>query len=219
MPSPLAHGSLIFLVPPLLERRSRFASWSTTKRWVLYACLLVALGAPDLDFLLRLALDQPWLDHGGATHSLAATLLFAIFFAVLIRATLKPPMTLATLALLGGACCGSHLLLDFFTRGRGLMLFWPVSTLRWRFPVPLFYGAEHSHPWAIHLHLITLVTESAFAYAVWLLARRIRKRQAAQAGPTAASTAKTPARDAAATRPASGQALGLHRDENPAADI
>jgi inner membrane protein len=66
--------------------------------------------------------------------------------------------------------------MDWFTKGRGVMLFWPVSSQRILPPFNLFYGVRHSEGLFTHHHMITLATESLtllpLLAAVWIWASR-----------------------------------------------
>ena len=55
-----------------------------------------------------------------------------------------------------------HVLMDFFTFGRGVMLAWPFSPDRLSPPVYLFYGLRWSEGLASPMHLVTLMTELGF---------------------------------------------------------
>ncbi len=142
--------------------------------------MLVMLTAPDLDFIPFLITggryDTPLLQHGGATHSL----IFGVVAAVLFAALFGPMVRLSRLRLfsVGLLAWWSHIVIDFFTWRGGVTALWPITDQRFASPIPLFYGARHSEPLAIDLHLITLATELAFALVLCLIAR---KRTAAAA--------------------------------------
>lgn len=192
MPSPLAHGSLVLLARPLLgpERTDRL---TRHQRWALYGMVVFALWAPDLDFLFLLLPEHPLLGHGKITHSLAAALLFTPLFVWICRGVWRIDLSMRTLAMLGFACYLSHIVMDYFTAGGGVMFAWPSSTERFASPVPLFFGAEHSQLLAWRLHLITLVTELAFVAVVWGVAIWIAQRRVVPAAPRPSHTAEAPA--------------------------
>lgn len=178
MPTPLAHGALALLGRPLLHRRG-LAAMSRRQRWSFYGLMLLALWAPDVDFALKLLPDDPMHDHGTMFHSFVAAAVFAPLFALVARGLFRLPMSAGLLAAVGGLCYVAHLLMDACTRGRGVMLLWPFTAERYVTPVPLFFGAEHSQPWAWRLHLISLATELAFVLGVWLVARWLMRERAA----------------------------------------
>ena len=177
MPSPIAHSSLVLLAPALL----RGGGWETLlrkQRLILYGAIVFALCAPDLDFLTVLLLgESDVIGHGAFGHSFLVGAIFACFFAVACRLLVK--LDLVRLWVIGCACYWAHLLMDVATRGSGVMLLWPFSYERFALPIPLFYGAHHSHPLAWKLHLITLANDLGFAavvgIAAWLLTRGRRR--------------------------------------------
>ena len=59
--------------------------------------------------------------------------------------------------------------MDFFTIGRGVMVFWPLSLERFASPVPLFYGLHWSDGYLSERHLITLVTELGFLFLLGIV--------------------------------------------------
>ncbi|MFA9479103.1 metal-dependent hydrolase [Phycisphaerales bacterium AB-hyl4] len=176
MPSPIAHVGLAFFARPFLARHPAAHALSRPRRWAFYALISFALIAPDLDFALAFIFTHPLHDHGTYMHSLFAAILFAPLFAFIAYPLLQRSIPRLTLALVGFAAYSSHLLLDLFTPGRGIMLAWPVTTERFASPVPLFFGAHHSQLWAFHLHLITLLTELIFVALVGLTAHYLSPR-------------------------------------------
>jgi hypothetical protein len=65
--------------------------------------------------------------------------------------------------------------LDFFSGRRGVMLFWPLSSWRFKHPVKLFYGTRWSAGIASKHHLLTAATEIGFAVVALLLLRLARR--------------------------------------------
>ena len=77
-----------------------------------------------------------------------------------------------TWAIGGLLCCWSHIAMDYFTVGRGVMLFWPLSLARFDSPVKAFYGLRWSAGlWSTH-HLYTFVTEILFIASLLFLLRQ-----------------------------------------------
>ncbi|MFP4145137.1 MAG: metal-dependent hydrolase [Phycisphaeraceae bacterium] len=164
MPSPIAHSALVLLARPAAGR-DRLDRLPRSRRWGLYALVFAALLAPDVDFLLGAIWPAELLDHGAAMHSLAVAGLFGGGFALAGRLVAGPRLSWPLLWTLGAAAYASHLIMDALTWGGGVMLLWPLSAERVASPVPLFYGARHSQPWAWRAHLTTLMTESL----VWMV--------------------------------------------------
>ena len=95
---------------------------------------VLASVVPDLDvlaFRLGVPYDASW-GHRGATHSIAFALLLglvALLFASRVLARRSVAFSFVALA------AASHGLLDMLTNGgRGVALFWPVTTERFFFP-------------------------------------------------------------------------------------
>ncbi len=72
-------------------------------------------------------------------------------------------------------CYELHVLADYLTWGRGVMLFWPFTPERFAPPVYLFYGLHWSDGLFSVRHLWTVLTELGFA-AVLLAALELRSR-------------------------------------------
>jgi len=174
MPSPIAHSAVALIAWPALHDASA-APPTRWRRLALLGALFFALCAPDLDILIGAATaEDAFADHGGRVHSLLAGAGFAVAFAVGVRLVVDRPWS--RLWLIGTLAYWSHLVLDACTRGRGVMLLWPLSTNRFRLPFPLFYGVRHS-PWGTWRdYSLMLVTELAFVGLVWVLSRRFRGR-------------------------------------------
>ena len=146
-----------------------------------YVAVLAALWIPDADFIVRMLVGHPAARHGGATHSLAAGILFGALFALACRRRYGSAVSTRLLWVLGTLCSWAHALMDMATWGNGVMLLWPFSLERLRV-VPLFFGARHSELMNWRLHLITLTTELLFIVPIWWLSRRVRSQPAGTAG-------------------------------------
>lgn len=170
MPSPVAHGSLVLVVSALVGRHDRLRQAVADAPAFFYLAALAALWAPDVDFLLRLLIDDPALRHGGATHSLAIGVAVGVVFTGACRARYGAAFPTTLGFGIGAACAWAHALMDMATWGSGVMLLWPFSVDRYR-TVPLFFGARHSQPGAWELHLVTLLTELLFIAALWWVVR------------------------------------------------
>lgn len=176
MPSPVAHAGMVLLAGRWTPR-SAPGRLLPSPAWS--AALVFMLCLPDIDFLVARLTGIDVLGHGGALHSLLFGVLAGTLFGSIAAAVDGPwsAQRWGRWSALGVGCVWSHLLLDMFTRGGGVMLFWPLWNERIASPLTLFYGAHHSQPFAFHLHAITLSTELLFVGAVWLLARRRTQRQ------------------------------------------
>ena len=174
MSSPIAHGSLMFAIWPVVRRRLD-QPLSITRRCSLWGLLLVMLLAPDADMLLGPLTGQPLMHfHNQFSHSVFVGVAAAVLFAIVCRWIVGGRWVFWVLA--GFLAYLSHLLIDIATFGRGVQLFWPISDARVSAPIPLFFGVRHSVGAPLGAHLITLVTDSMFGLGVWLMARWWRLR-------------------------------------------
>ncbi len=186
MPSPLAHSSLLLAaVPPL---RDHFDTLTPARRRLLLLWLACALLAPDLDLLLGLLTGHGLRPlHGGPTHSLVLAPVFGLLWACAGRAITRDAWRYRNLALLAAAAYASHIVMDFFTPGRGVGLLWPlplgdqtwlnVNAHRFGSPIPLFVGVEHSNWKDLGHHARTLATELAFATLMLGIGHVLRRKR------------------------------------------
>lgn len=174
MPSPLIHlavAAAAARIAPLPD--------APRPRLRLFAVSAVASMLPDVDaaagILSAVSPQALSLVHNQGTHSLLFLLLAAPLLSLLARPFLRSLRYRTVLALIA-ALLASHLLLDFFTWGRGLMLFWPFCDARYASPVPLFYGVRYALGLRTPAHLVTLATElltlALVALPVFLFRRR-----------------------------------------------
>lgn len=161
MPSPLAHsvaGYLFAQVFPLdlsPNRESRVGQLE-----LLWAIFLA--NAPDLDFIPQIITGQPL--HRGLTHSLPFLLLGCAIAAIAPWITKKIAYRPAFFWTTGLYAC--HLLLDFFTQGRGIPLFLPFSATYFSSPLPLFLGFDLSLGLLHVRHLFPLSLELVYAAVI-----------------------------------------------------
>jgi membrane-bound metal-dependent hydrolase YbcI (DUF457 family) len=143
--------------------------------WPILAAIIALSIAHDFDFGLGLALGDVSRYHN---HFMSSALIGFIVaagvggFAALRRRAVG--WLWFGVALF---CYQLHIVLDFFTNGRGVMLFWPWSTERISSPVSLFYGVHWSQGWLSSQHWVTLVTEGLFVSACALVVHMALKRK------------------------------------------
>ncbi len=175
MPSPLAHLSAGYMI----YRGSRGRALDRTRGrffTVIQALLLIFLSQlPDIDSVAGFLADDFGAYHNQFTHSLFVGVPAAAVVAVAARlARLKRAMLWFWVALLSYEL---HVVMDYFTVGRGVRLFWPFIEQRFQAPVKLFYGFHWSQGFFSIHHLWTVLTEAIFVLVVaggwWLLMRRM----------------------------------------------
>ena len=163
MPAPLAHLSFGYVIYRITQRIIPRASIPRFffNRYVLLAAALFFSMLPDVDAAFGILFGNFGRYHNQWTHSL----FFAIPPSLLVYLVLYPlkkstALPMALLCLLG---CITHVGLDYFCYGRGVMLFWPLSSQRFSSPLLLFYGVRWSDGlFSIH-HLSTILNELLFA--------------------------------------------------------
>ncbi len=177
MPSPLAHMATGYVVFEVARSHMPKADSSLLRRGIL---LMGALGfslLPDMDSLAGVLAKDFGRYHNNLTHSFAMGLYASLVIAA--GSYILDRKRVGTWTLLGLACYELHVLMDFFTVGRGVMIFWPISPERWEPAMKLFYGLHWSDGWFSHKHLWTLLNELVFAFILLSGAKWLRKRRQA----------------------------------------
>jgi membrane-bound metal-dependent hydrolase YbcI (DUF457 family) len=175
MPSPLAHSTMGYVIYRMAKDRS--SGQGLGKVGPLPNLLILTVGLsllPDIDSIAGVALGDFGRYHNGPTHSLFVGLAVALLVAGVAQWTRRSGFfywfAIASL------CYQSHVIFDFFTVGRGVLLFWPLTSARFQSPVRLFYGLRWSDGFTSIHHVWTLLSELGFALllvaAVHLLERK-----------------------------------------------
>jgi inner membrane protein len=169
LPSPIAHTTVGYLVYRASRRRlPHFQERQAGPFPVLLVLAVVVSMLPDLDAVLGAITGDLARFHNNGTHSLIVGAGVALLAAVLLSWR-KRSHFLAWFWMIF-ASYGMHTVLDFFTYGgRGVMLFWPLSPVRFDSPFKLFYGVRWSEGWISTHHLWTIVSEFGFVLLVFLV--------------------------------------------------
>lgn len=168
MPSPLAHAVVGYLVYRAFRSRIPQQSSARVRR---LPRLLIATTSfsmlPDVDVVAGILLGDFQRFHNafsnGVTVGLAVALAIGGF--VWLKQRSGHWFWFATALV----CYELHVLMDFLTIGRGVMLAWPFTSDRFASPVKLFYGLHWSEGFTSPMHLVTLGTELAFLLVVGLI--------------------------------------------------
>lgn len=137
------------------------------------ALLLVVAAAvlsllPDLDCVVGVAAGDFGRFHNNITHSFAFGAVVSLLVAVVLVSAVGKGTGPAWF-LFAFTCYGLHVVMDYFTAGRGVMALWPFMSDRFGSPVCLFKGVK----WATGLwssqHLLTILNELLFVAALILL--------------------------------------------------
>lgn len=162
MPSPIAHTTMGYVIHKLYQARR--PGRSLGRLGPLPGLLVLAAGLsllPDVDSIAGILLKDFGRYHNNGSHSLFVGLAVALAIGGLAwRIKRSGFVDWFVLVLL---CYQFHIVLDFFTVGRGVMLFWPLSAARFQSPLKLFYGLHWSDGILSINHLWTLFNELAFA--------------------------------------------------------
>ena len=121
---------------------------------------------PDIDSIAGLLLGNFGRYHNGPSHSLLVGLVVALLFGGIIWRVRRSGFShWFTIALLSYQF---HIIFDYFTIGRGVLLLWPLTSDRFQSPIKLFYGFRWSHGLISITHIWTLLSELGFALLVVL---------------------------------------------------
>ena len=116
----------------------------TPHAWEAWALCLVSANLPDLDFIPGFLAGKPLAFHRGPSHSPAAGLLAALLGASLFTWSSIPWLTRAALIFLAYI---SHVGLDYFTKGGGVLFGWPFTPYRSRAAHPWFPAVTLGRTW------------------------------------------------------------------------
>jgi membrane-bound metal-dependent hydrolase YbcI (DUF457 family) len=189
LPSPIAHSAMGYVIYRFSKRKSGGNSGENSpakKSLLRYSPvhLMVIIGfslIPDMDFVAGVLLGDLSRFHNNSTHSLIVGLGIALIFAFLF--SLRKRSAFFSWFWLILMSYEMHIVLDFFTHGgRGVMLFWPLSTMRFDAPVDLFYGVRWSDGWISVNHLWTIVSEVGFVLLILLVFWLLEKIQSMKTG-------------------------------------
>lgn len=170
MPSPIAHiaaGYVVYrIAAPMAGRLPDMQSG---------AGLLVSAGVlsmlPDADSVLGILTGDFGRYHNNLSHSVFVAALVGLAVAAMAGRAGRDHF--AFWFGFAFACYALHVVMDYFTWGRGVMALWPLRPDRFSAPVVLFYGFHWSQGWVSPQHLRTLFTEAPVAAAAVLAARRL----------------------------------------------
>ena len=173
MPSPIAHIAAGYAVYRLFGKKLPVPVEKGAVLFGLAACVTLSL-VPDTDCVVGVLAGNFGRYHNNVSHSLLAGVATAMFAGGIMKVQWRIPFLPWFLFAL--ACYWSHILLDYFTEGRGVMAFWPVLTERFHAPWLIFRGVQWAQGvWTIQ-HVWTAIEELCFAALVLLVVRIARKR-------------------------------------------
>lgn len=171
MPSPIAHAAMGYVV--YLGLRSHVPAEARGYVGPLPRLMLASVALsmlPDVDAIVGVLAGDLSKYHNNLTNSMVFGLLVAVGLGAVVW--LRQRSGFGRWFATALICYELHVLMDFFTRGRGVMLAWPFLSDRFESPVNLFYGVRWSHGLASPSHLVTLSTELGLV-AIGLLLMRL----------------------------------------------
>lgn len=173
MPSPLAHTAMGYVIyriyRPRLARHATPEQVGPLPRLFLITATLSLL--PDLDVVPGILLGDLNRFHNNMTHSLFFGLVIALIVGGVVR--LRQKTGFVNWFLITLLCYEFHVIMDYFTVGRGVMILWPFSPERYEPAIMLFYGLHRSDGLITIRHLWTLITEAGFALLVYVLVNSV----------------------------------------------
>jgi inner membrane protein len=161
----MAAGYAIYRIgrSPLLQRTPLGVDGSIQSLVTIFGLSLL----PDLDAIPGLLTGDLDRFHNNLTHSFMAGILAALAIGGIVH--LKNRAGFAHWFSMALISYQLHVLMDFFSRGRGVMLFWPFSMERYEPAIRLFYGLHRSKGWLTIDHVWMLVNELTFTGMVLLI--------------------------------------------------
>jgi inner membrane protein len=177
MPSPIAHlamGYAIYRVAVSKKPEKKQPRLGPFPRLLIYT--LVLSHVPDLDFIPGLLLPGEFDQfHNTITNSLIVGLGISLLIGLGAWVWQRNDFWFWFTVTL--VCYQMHVMMDFFTVGRGAMLLWPLTPERFEPPIKLFYGLHRSDGWLSTRHLWTLLTELGFtAFLVLVVHTAVNRR-------------------------------------------
>ena len=161
MPSPIAHTAIAYVIfslyQPGIAQKGRRRTGGVPRALIL---MMILSMLPDLDSVGGILMGDLRHYHNHWTHSLVIGLGVALVIGGLVWSLRRSGF--ARWFMIALLCFELHIVMDYFTFGSGVMVFWPFSQERFRSPVPLFYGLHWSDGWLSIRHIITIVTELGF---------------------------------------------------------
>ena len=174
MPSPLAHITAGFVIYRIFRNKFEENKRTDVRPFSVFLIIVVFISIlPDMDSIFGLVMGDLGRYHNNGTHSLAVSLVIALMFGLVIRRVFQYPFGKWFITAL--LAYETHIIMDYFTIGRGVMLFWPFSDTRFSSPVLAFYGFHWSDGLVSSRHLVTFFTELVFFAIIFSILRLISK--------------------------------------------
>ena len=168
MPSTIAHIATGYVIYRICRSRPLQQRGLGVEGSPKLLAVIVGLSLlPDLDAIPGLLASDLSRFHNNMTHSFLAGFVVALAIGSIVWLKNRSgfvrwfSLTLFSYQL--------HIVMDFFTHGRGIMLFWPLKEERYEPAVKLFYGLRYSQGWLSIDHVWMLFNELTFAGILFLI--------------------------------------------------
>ena len=173
MPSPIAHLSVGYLLYQFFVRRISFRRERAGhfSHLLLIAVFLFLSMAPDLDSVVGILTNQMGRYHNNWTHSIVACIGISLIGTVFLQLIIRNRLLSFVAAIL---CCGLHIIMDYLSYGRGVMLLWPLTAQRFSPPFYLFMGLHWSQGIWCPLHILTIINELLFVAILIAIIKLLR---------------------------------------------
>jgi hypothetical protein len=179
MPSPFAHSAAGYLIYRYIYQKHLDSRVHILR---IPLALMIIIGfslLPDLDVFPGIFTGDLGRFHNNVTHSLIVGLLVSAILSALVARIFRSSMKTWFSAFLFSY--ELHIIMDFFTGERGVMLGWPLTSARFTSPVKLFIGVKWGNGLISITHLVTILTEGLLfllVLAVIKLAQRLKSKTA-----------------------------------------
>lgn len=180
MPSPIAHSALGYVIYRLSRRHAPILAQESTRsgRPSRLSVIVVGLSMlPDLDALPGIIAGDLARFHNQGMHSLPVGLVVACGAGGVAWLRCRQGVVYWSVVVL--VSYEMHIVLDYLTFGRGVMLLWPLTSTRYIPPITPFHGLHWSKGVFDINHLLTIANELTFVALIgliWLLLARLRQR-------------------------------------------
>ncbi len=183
MPSPLSHSAVGAAAYFVWSLRGKGRGRPPREAYMTLLAFVGLSVLPDLDAGVGIVLGNMARYHnnfaGTPGFGLAVALSFGVVAWLFRRSAFRPTFFLTFLLY------SLHVFMDFFTVGRGVMVFWPISSERIQPPFHLFYGLRWSDGVISERHFITLASELCFVVVLFFGVRlyaKLNDRRTVSAG-------------------------------------
>ncbi|MCB0195215.1 MAG: metal-dependent hydrolase [Anaerolineae bacterium] len=173
MPSPIAHTAAGYVVYKFYGLKEHKVFDTVGNNSTAFILAFVFSLMPDLDVIPAFFAGNVSYFHNNFTHSLGSGLIVALIVGATCQMIQGRGFKYwSILALL---CYELHVVMDYFTVGRGVMLFWPLSNERYEPAITVFYGLRRSNGLLTLDHVWTLINELCFVLLLLILMRTYEK--------------------------------------------